>query len=100
MHLNGLTVQMLIFRYMITIPIASKKVIVILKMKVTIKRFQMEQTLVKKRREKVKKVRNKKEIRNINQNNSMFFYINDSNHLGINFFFSSPFAYHNLVLNR
>jgi hypothetical protein len=27
----------------------------------------------KKRREKVKKVRNKKEIRNINQNNSMFF---------------------------
>src|ERR1043166_5745652 len=29
----------------------------------------------KKRREKVKKVRNKKEIRNINQNNSMFFFM-------------------------
>jgi hypothetical protein len=51
---------------------------------IMIKKLQIKLILVKKRGgEKTKKIRRKKEIRNINQNN--FFYVN---------------SYYNLVLNR
>jgi hypothetical protein len=44
----------------------------ILKMKTIMKESQIEQILIKERR---KKLRNKKEVKNINQNNSMIFFL-------------------------